>query len=584
MMVVNCLRYASYHPAFDPVRPWARCRECGHGFANPRPAPEALRRAYEEDPPPAHLASFPYDRLVLWSDIVHALWERRPGGDFLDVGTAAGALAGVAMDYGYRVVGLNLHPAYEAPVRRLGAEFVRGDLLTAELGGRRFDVIALGDVIEYPPDPVRALARVKALLEPGGLVWLSKPAQLAPAGGEPGAAAGGLPPVAPFRGLRGGDAGGGPRRVGAPLVAFGARLPPPGRGRWGERRVPFRAGAALMAVTFACPCGNPLRAGEQRAGSPVRCPACGRAVLVPAPAPGSLWVRPVIAAGLTLLVMVALGLWLVNLLPSQEAEPFEVAALTAPRVEPRPVAPAPALADPARPDPALKLEPVPPVDKRQPPAVTPALPGPPPVNRPPEPKPAPPTATEPRLGFKEGDRIYQEVAGTRSSNHRALGVAFRTSAQYLLVSSFEVVKADPDGGLVVRQKVEAARLTQADAAAQAPLTALLDKTRGATITITLNARREVVKLEGVPEGVAVAGDHPRPAMAVLQVQSVLDRDGWKELAQLTFFQPQGPARKGQQWARPASHDWGLLGGWAGQVRYANRAGRTGWTATATGWR
>jgi SAM-dependent methyltransferase len=175
MMVVNCLRYASYHPAFDPVRPWARCRECGHGFANPRPAPEALRRAYEEDPPPAHLASFPYDRLVLWSDIVHALWERRPGGDFLDVGTAAGALAGVAMDYGYRVVGLNLHPAYEAPVRRLGAEFVRGDLLTAELGGRRFDVIALGDVIEYPPDPVRALARVKALLEPGGLVWLSTP-------------------------------------------------------------------------------------------------------------------------------------------------------------------------------------------------------------------------------------------------------------------------------------------------------------------------------------------------------------------------------------------------------------------------
>ena len=174
MMVVNCLPFSHYHPSIHPIRRWVRCARCGHGFANPRPGPEALRLAYQ-DPPPAHLLTWTYDRLVVWSDIVHDWWQRRPGGDLLDVGIGNGALAGVAQDYGYRVYGIDVHPAYAAQVRRLGAEFLHGDFGTYDFGGRRFDLVALGDVIEHLPDPRLVMRKVASLLRPDGLVWLSTP-------------------------------------------------------------------------------------------------------------------------------------------------------------------------------------------------------------------------------------------------------------------------------------------------------------------------------------------------------------------------------------------------------------------------
>jgi SAM-dependent methyltransferase len=174
MMVVNCLAFNYYHPSIHPVRRWVRCQGCGHGFANPRPGPAALRQAYQ-DPPPVHLLAFPYDRLVVCSDIVHDLWQRRPGGSFLDIGAGNGALVGVAVDYGYQVSGIDVHPTYADAVRRLGVEFLLGDAASYDFGDRRFDVIALGDVIEHLPNPPALMKRVVSLLKPGGLIWLSTP-------------------------------------------------------------------------------------------------------------------------------------------------------------------------------------------------------------------------------------------------------------------------------------------------------------------------------------------------------------------------------------------------------------------------
>ena len=174
LMVVNCLPVNHYHPCFDPVRRWVQCQACAHGFANPRPSAPALTEAFR-DPPPAHLLDWSYERLLAGADIVHELWQRRPGGAFLDIGVGNGALAGVARDYGYRVCGLDLHPAYAEHVARLGVEFVQGDICACDFAGRQFDVIALGDVIEHVAEPRQALARVVAVLRPGALMWLSTP-------------------------------------------------------------------------------------------------------------------------------------------------------------------------------------------------------------------------------------------------------------------------------------------------------------------------------------------------------------------------------------------------------------------------
>lgn len=174
LMVVNCLPFNHYHPSIDPVRRWVRCRECGHGFANPRPAPAALREAFREPPPP-HLLQWSYETLMFASDIVHQVWQRRPGGELLDVGAGSGMLAGLAVDYGYRVCALDRHPGYAERLRRVRAEFVLGDICTCDFAGRQFDVVLLGDVLEHVTEPRRALARVSALLKPSGLLWLSTP-------------------------------------------------------------------------------------------------------------------------------------------------------------------------------------------------------------------------------------------------------------------------------------------------------------------------------------------------------------------------------------------------------------------------
>jgi SAM-dependent methyltransferase len=174
MMVVSYLSWSVYHPAFHPVRRWVRCLDCGHGFANPRPSAAALREAFQ-DPAPAHLLKWQYNRLVAYAEIVRSLAQRCSGRDFLDVGVANGGLAGVAMDFGFRAWGLDVHPAYADTVRRLGVEFLLGDMATYDFGEQRFDVIALGDVIEHVPDPHAVLARVTGILRPGGLIWLSTP-------------------------------------------------------------------------------------------------------------------------------------------------------------------------------------------------------------------------------------------------------------------------------------------------------------------------------------------------------------------------------------------------------------------------
>jgi tetratricopeptide (TPR) repeat protein len=173
LAVVSLLLGQIYHPAFHPVRRWVGCAECGHAFANPRPAAAALDEAHR-GPLPQRI-TWDYQKMLVAGETVEALWQHRPGGDFLDVGVAEGSLAGVAQDFGYRVCGLDRHAGYAEAVRHLGVEFVRADVVEHDFGERHFDVIALGNVVAQCPDPRRVMSRVVSLLRPGGLVWLSTP-------------------------------------------------------------------------------------------------------------------------------------------------------------------------------------------------------------------------------------------------------------------------------------------------------------------------------------------------------------------------------------------------------------------------
>ena len=326
-----------------------------------------------------------------------------------------------------------------------------------------------------------------------------------------------------------------------------------------------------MNLFLVCPCGQRWMSDDNRA---VTCPACGRP-LAPLAVGGwrSLWPRLTLAAAATLLAVIVAGVALVRLLPARQHEtpPTVVAVSNAPRPEaeePKALPPAPeAPTLPSLESHDSAAKPILPLLDNSPPLL-------PPLEKPSRPRPAKPSTAKPlelpsrnTPDLQAKDEFFQHVVISRVSRYRILDLDLGQNVQYALVSRFRVKKKHDDGGMVVEQKVESVRLSNADAALQGRLNELLQKTKGATFTMTLNARREVTKFEGGPEAIKVfAGANPLGGSSFL-LWSFLDRDGWKELAQLSFFQPPGSPRRGERWDRDMTHSWGPLGNWSGKVHF-----------------
>ena len=94
----------------------------------------------------------------------------------LDLGCWVGVLLAEARERGWDTLGVEPSEFASSYARdRLGLEVMRADLFEADLGGRRFDAIVMGDVIEHLPRPADALDRMAGLLKPGGVAYLALP-------------------------------------------------------------------------------------------------------------------------------------------------------------------------------------------------------------------------------------------------------------------------------------------------------------------------------------------------------------------------------------------------------------------------
>jgi 2-polyprenyl-3-methyl-5-hydroxy-6-metoxy-1,4-benzoquinol methylase len=95
----------------------------------------------------------------------------------LDVGCSSGYLAKPLSERGNTIVGIELDPEAAREAEAFCERVLVGDVETMELPLEpgSFDVVLLGDVIEHLRDPVRALARLRPLLRPGGRLVLSTP-------------------------------------------------------------------------------------------------------------------------------------------------------------------------------------------------------------------------------------------------------------------------------------------------------------------------------------------------------------------------------------------------------------------------
>jgi len=97
----------------------------------------------------------------------------------LDVGCATGFLAQALVERGCLVSGIDYDADAVEQARQYLDQLVVGDLneldLTEAFGGRTFEVIILGDVLEHLIDPAKVLGGLVGLLAPGGSVVISIP-------------------------------------------------------------------------------------------------------------------------------------------------------------------------------------------------------------------------------------------------------------------------------------------------------------------------------------------------------------------------------------------------------------------------
>lgn len=94
----------------------------------------------------------------------------------LDVGCGRGIFLELARDAGFEPFGVELGAAdAEAARRRVGIDVVATDFEEIDASDHGFDVITLFHVIEHFRSPSRAMAKVRSLLKPGGLVIVETP-------------------------------------------------------------------------------------------------------------------------------------------------------------------------------------------------------------------------------------------------------------------------------------------------------------------------------------------------------------------------------------------------------------------------
>jgi hypothetical protein len=333
-----------------------------------------------------------------------------------------------------------------------------------------------------------------------------------------------------------------------------------------------------MSVLLVCPCGKRWSSEDVLDAAAARCPVCGRPLT---PIAGgdwrALWPRLAFAAGATVLAVAVAAIALIRLLPAtpHETSP-EAVASRVPESEaelqkplPQGTTEKPLLT--SRSSSALVAKPILPLLDSPPSAV-------PPLDAPSKPSALKPIEANPPKGVPElqaKDDFFQHLVISRVSHYRILDLDMGQNVQYVFVSRFHVKKQNDDGSMVAEQKVEGVRLSNADPALQERLNELLQKTKGATFTMTLNPRREVTKFEGGQEAIKVfTGSNPLGGPGFL-LWSFLDQDGWKELAELSFFQPPSSVRRGERWDRSLTHSWGLLGNWSGKIYFQSTGKQTG---------
>jgi SAM-dependent methyltransferase len=158
------------------------CSNCGGAYADGIPDQRTFDRYYREMSKYEYHqregaeSEFDERRLALIAGII-APHVQGPGARILDIGCATGRLLANLRDRGFaNVNGLDPSPACAAAAARLYQIPVR-TMTLAELGatGERFDFAILVGVLEHLRDLDEAFVHLRAILNPGGMLYVEVP-------------------------------------------------------------------------------------------------------------------------------------------------------------------------------------------------------------------------------------------------------------------------------------------------------------------------------------------------------------------------------------------------------------------------
>ena len=229
----------------------------------------------------------------------------------------------------------------------------------------------------------------------------------------------------------------------------------------------------------------------------------------------------------------------------------------------RTIEPMPPFTDPSRSEPT---RPEPPVEPPVKPLIPKSMPEPEEkkVIVPIVPKPMLPPVPPPVPAAKNR-RVEQEIVVTQKPAYRVQGSVVRSLLQYRIVSDLEFNERQGEA-TTIEQTAKDAKILQADDLTRGLLSDSVKQMPGKKFRWKLDDKGDVTKLAGDAGKIQAAGQGGLGG-ASLQLASLMDEDGWREMTQIAAMKLPGNLQRGQTWSRPLVHQWGPLGQWRGQVNY-----------------
>ncbi len=171
---------------------------------------------------------------------------------------------------------------------------------------------------------------------------------------------------------------------------------------------------------------------------------------------------------------------------------------------------------------------------------------------------------------ERSETFYQQVEIQRLPRFSLQGMFIQQQIRYRILSTFELHAPDSKGHRIAKQTISDTALIEADPLSKATFEQSLIAMRGLTITYELDKFSRVVSMDDQPDNTKTI-EVDSPNSKGMLITNVIDKDGWRELAELTLFQPP-TGRSNRTFARKTTHDWGALGSWYGKTDFISKAG------------